>query len=315
MEFKNSKTANRRRYKSRYHSPHNYKTQRSKSENRAAILVAIATFLVIASLVLIFTFGDSIYTFFDGMLHPPVAPTSAATQAPTEDPSAATEPPTMAPTEAPTAPPTEAPTDAPVKQDAAFDALIAKAGIDLSSIPGSQMILVETAGTSATVYTYEMGDDGVWSQKFAPVSGFIGEDGASSYCVPDDHATPLGTYNIEYAIGVNDDPGTPLKYHQIEYGMRWVTDPASINYNRMVDGDATYIDFESCQWLHEYTVSYPYAVVFDYNRDPVDSSQGCAKFLHVSSGPTRGGVGISEGELYDILRWLDPGYAPTISIF
>ena len=310
MEFKNSKTANRRRYKSRYHSPHNYKTQRSKSENRAAILVAIATFLVIASLVLIFTFGDSIYTFFDGMIHPPVAPTSAATEVSAIDP-AATELPTMAPTAAPT----EAPTEPPVQQDAAFSALIAKAGLDIDSLTGSQMILVETAGTSATVYTYEKGDDGVWNQKISPVSGYIGEDGASSTCVPGDHATPLGTYNIEYAMGVNDDPGTALKYYQIYYGMRWVTDPASINYNRMVDDDATTIDFETCQWLHEYTVSYPYAVVFDYNRNPVDSSQGCAKFLHVYDGPTRGGIGISEDELYEIVRWLDPGYAPTISIF
>ena len=55
MEYKNDKTANRRRYKSRYHSPHNYKTKRSKSENRAAILVGIATFVVLTSLVLVFT--------------------------------------------------------------------------------------------------------------------------------------------------------------------------------------------------------------------------------------------------------------------
>ena len=59
MEYKNNKTSNRRRYKSRYHSPHNYKTKRGGSSNRASILIGVATFLILASLVLVFTFGDN----------------------------------------------------------------------------------------------------------------------------------------------------------------------------------------------------------------------------------------------------------------
>ena len=307
MEYKNSRTANRRRYKSRYHSPHNYKTQRSKSENRAAILVAIATFLVIASLVLVFTFGDSIYAFVDDMLHPAVAPTAAPTDT-------ATELPTLAPTEVPTEAPTEKPTD-PVKQSEEFDRLIAAAGLDAAALEGSQMIFVESNGTSATVYTYEKDDKGVWNAKFSAIQGYVGEGGTASFVGPYDNTTPTGTYHIEYAMGTNGDPGTALTYFPIYYGMRWVTDPASINYNRLVDGDASVIDFNDCQWLHEYTRSYPYAVVFDYNRDPVDSSQGCARFLHVGYAPTYGGVGVTETDLYNILMWLDPAASPTISIF
>ena len=70
MEYKNNKTANRRRYKSRYHSPHNYKTKRSGSSNRAPILIGIATFVILASLVLVFVFGDNIYNFLDNTFHP-----------------------------------------------------------------------------------------------------------------------------------------------------------------------------------------------------------------------------------------------------
>ena len=317
MEYKNNRTANRRRYKSRYHSPHNYKTQRSKSENRAAILVAVATFLVIASLVLVFTFGDSIYTFVDDMLHPAVIPTAAqdATAALSETASEApaltpTEEPTQAPTQAPTEPPTEA-----VKQNGDFTRLAKAAGLDDAALAGSQMIFVETSSTAATVYTYEKDAAGLWKAKFDPIQGYIGEGGAAASVGPYDNTTPIGTYHIEYAMGTNGDPGTALTYYPIYYGMRWVTDPASVNYNRMVDGDASVIDFNDCQWLHEYTRSYPYAVVFDYNRDPVDSTQGCARFLHVGYGPTYGGVGIAETDLYNILLWLDPAASPTISIF
>ena len=304
MEYKNSRTANRRRYKSRYHSPHNYKTKRSQSENRAAILVAVATFLVIASLVLVFTFGDSIYSFVESVIEPPlIAPETTATE-PTAEPTLAS-----APTEAPTEPPTQA-----VVQSEEFNRLVAAAGVDMTQHSGSQMIFVETSGTSATLYTYEQNGEGLWEEKFAPIQGFTGEGGAAADSTPYDSVTPYGTYKIEYAMGTNYDPGTPLKYYQIYYGMRWVTDPSSVNYNRMVDSDSD-VDYSSCQWLHEYTRSYPYAVVFDYNRDPVDRSKGCAKFLHVAYAPTYGGIGIAEYQLYDILMWLNPYLEPTISIF
>ena len=313
MEYKNNRTANRRRYKSRYHSPHNYKTKRSKSENRAAILVAIATFLVLASLVLVFTFGDDIYAFLDRTFHPSVLPSAAETAA-TAETAAPTEDVTQAPTAAATEAPTQAPT-LPAEQSEDFTRLVSAAGLDAASLTGSQMIFVESEGTSATVYTYEKDADGLWSAKFDPMAGYVGEGGTAATVGPYDDTTPVGTYGIEFAFGNNGDPGTALEYYTVEYGMRWITDPGSINYNRMVDGDAYNIDWDDCQWLHEYTRSYPYAVVFDYNRDPVDHSLGCARFLHVAYAPTYGGVGVAESDLYNILMWLRPDTAATISIF
>lgn len=308
MEYKNNKTANRRRYKSRYKSAHNYKTKRTKAQNRAAVLVGVATFLVLAALVLMFTFGDSIYAFLDKTFSPKISDLELTLSTLPAD--VATQPETEAPTESETAAPTEA-----KAQDEEFSRLITAAGVDLSTSNASQMIFVETNQTNATVYTYERGEDGVWTQKFEPAAGFTGEGGAAQTVGPTDNTTPMGTYNIEYAMGTNADPGTKLTYYQIVYGMRWITDPNSVNYNRLVDGDATVIDWDSCQWLHEYTRSYPYAVVFDYNRNPVDKTQGCARFLHVGYAPTYGGVGIAESNLRDILLWLDPEAFPTISIF
>lgn len=310
MEYKNNKTANRRRYKSRYHSPHNYKTKRQSSGNRAPILIGIATFLVLASLVLVFTFGDSIYTFLDNTLHPATLPELL----PSESEAAATEATVAEETVAPTQAQTQPPTDPPVVQNDEFKRLIAAAGLKENDLSGWQAIFVESAGTSARVYTYEKQDDGLWTPKFDAMNGYVGAGGTAASVGPADDTTPIGTYHVEYAIGTNPDPGTALDYTQIYLGLRWVTDPASVNYNRMVDTN-TVIDYSYCQELHEYTRSYPYAVVFDYNRNPVDSSAGCARFLHVASGPTYGGVGVSESDMYNILLWLSPYAGATISIF
>lgn len=313
MEYKNYRTANRRRYKSRYHSPHNYKTKRSKSENRTAILVAVATFLVIASLVLIFTFGDNIYAFVNGIFNPAVSTADEATAAPTEDPSAPTVGPTEQPTEDATAEPTEPPTEPPVKQSAAFLSLLSAAGLDADELTGSQMIFVQSSGTDATVYTYEKNSSGLWVQKFDPITGYVGAGGVKSYVAPEENATPSGTYRIEYAMGINADPGTALKYYKIEYGMVWITDPTSSNYNRWIRTDE---DGYPGQWLYEYTISYPYALVFDYNRVSVDPSQGCMKLLHVGTSATKkGGIGIPQSSMRSILLWLDPDAEATISIF
>ena len=308
MEYKNNKTANRRRYKSRYHSPHNYKAKRSASGARAPLLIGIATFLVLAALVLIFTFGDSIYSFLDGVFSPDILKPGEATigvEIATEaEPEPATDAPTDAPTEAPT-----------VIQGDEFNRLITAAGLNASELTCSQMIFVESSGTSAKVYTYEKDADGKWNERYGALNGFVGAGGVSENVGPTDDTTPKGNYSFEYAMGTNPDPGTAMEFNQIYYGLRWVTDPASINYNRLVD-ENTPVDYSTCQELHEYTKSYPYAVVFNYNRDPVDPTKGCARFLHVADAPTYGGVGISESALEEILaHWLDPDAHPMICIF
>ena len=312
MEYKNNKTANRRRYKSRYHSPHNYKAKNPPAGNRTPILIGIATFLVLASLVLVFTFGDSIYNFLDNAFHPSLKPEEA-----TLGVVMATEPGRPTEPEPETEPPTEAPTQEPTKkveQNDEFNRLLAAAGLKVGDLSNTQMIFVESAGTSAKVYTYEKNADGLWVPKFDAIAGFVGTGGTAAKVGPADDTTPTGNYSIEYAMGTNADPGTPLSYTTIYDGLYWVTDPASVNYNRLVGSD-TPVDYLTCQDLSEYTRSYPYAVVFNYNRDPVSSELGCARFLHVAEGPTYGGVGISESSLREILLWLNPDSNPMISIF
>lgn len=312
MEYKNNKTANRRRYKSRYHSPHNYKTKRGGSSNRAPILIGVATFLILASLVLVFAFGDNIYTFLDSTFHPSALPlpeseTMGVVLATEENaPPAVVDVPDQTEAE-------PEPTQADGDQGDDFVRLLTAAKLKAEDLKGTQAIFVESQGTAAKVYFFEKSADGQWTRQFDIVDGFVGTGGVSDNVGPADDTTPRGTYNIEYAMGTNMSPGTALEYYQIQYGMNWVTDPASVNYNRLVDGSSP-VDYTSCQQLYEYTKSYPYAVVFDYNRDPVDTTKGCARFLHVATAPTYGGVGISENALGVILGWLNPSASPTITI-
>ena len=309
MEYKNNKTGNRRRYKSRYHSPHNYKTKRTGSGNRAPILIGAATFLILASLVLVFTFGDNIYAFLDNTFHPSALPLP---QSETMGVVLATEPEPEPPTE-PEPAPTEAPTE-PVNQGDEFTRLLSSAGLREDQLSGTQMIFVESSGTSAKVYCYEKGADGRWAAKYDVLPGFVGTGGVSANVGPDDDTTPTGTYKFEFAFGNNPDPGTSFEYTQVTVYTQWVTDPASMNYNRMIEAGVI-PDYTSCQQLCEYTKSYPYAMVFNYNRDPVDPALGCARFLHVANEPTYGGVGVAESALGVIMQWLKPEANPTISIF
>ncbi len=303
MAYKNDKTKNRRRYKSRYRSAHNYKQKRSSSQTKAAILVSVLTFVVIASLVIVFTFGDSIFTALDKTLTN-ITQTEAVTQAETEKP---TEKPTQAPTQTPTQP--------PVKQEDQFMSLLKQCGLKLKHIKVSQMIFVDADEKDLTckVYCYEKGSDGVFTQTIGPFDGYIGADGVDKMVSPYESKTPTGLFKIEYTFGTKPDPGIPFEYTQFTAEDRWITDPNSQYYNRWMYGTDVQ-DWETSQWLYEYTKSYPYAVVFDYNRDPVDVTQGCAKFIHVSYAPTAGGVGISENDMLSLLYWLNPSSKPYVAI-
>lgn len=308
MAYKNDRTKNRRRYKSRYRSAHSYKQKRSSSQTRAAVLVSVLTFVVIASLVIVFTFGDSIYEVLDNALTN-ITATEAETQAPTM--------PTLAPTKAPTEPPTQPPTEPPVEQDSEFMALLESSGMELEDVKVNQMMFakVDEENFTCTITCYEKDETGLFVKPFEPISGFVGAEGADTNVTPYEAKTPTGLFKIEYAFGTKPEPGTKLKYDQFTDQDYWITDPNSQYYNRWMTGYEA-IDWESSQWLFEFTISYPYAIVFNYNRDPVDNTQGCAKFIHVSDAPTSwGGIGVSQENILTLLYWLDPADGPYIRIF
>lgn len=305
MAYRNDKTKNRRRYKSRYRSAHSYKQKRSSSQTKAAVLVSVMTFVIIASLVVVFAFGENIYAYLDGALENATATEVATT--------GMTQMPTVSATQAPT----EEPTQPPVKQDAQFEQLLKDSGMDFEDIKVNQMLFakVDTSTLTCKIYCYEKDETGLFVQPFQPISGYIGEEGADTMVTPYEAKTPTGLFRLEYAFGTNYNPGTGMEYSQFTESDYWITDPNSQYYNRWMsttDG----ADWTTAQWLYEYTVSYPYAIVLNYNRDPEDPAQGCAKFIHVSYGPTNwGGIGISQDDIVTLLNWLDASKGPFIRIY
>ncbi|NTU89156.1 MAG: hypothetical protein HGA54_04510 [Actinobacteria bacterium] len=202
----------------------------------------------------------------------------------------------------------------------------AKAGIELEDESFDQLILVDSSGTTATVYCYTRNASGVFEQTAAvsTAHGFVGCDGvgaASEYV----SATPAGLFSLDFAFGVQAAPSTSMVYHQATSNSYWVDDPDSYYYNTWREGDYNE-DWSSAEHLVDSPTAYAYGVVIGYNHPsylvvPADETlapipgAGSAIFLHCSTGsPTAGCVSIPKSSMVEVLAWLDPGSAPHILI-
>ena len=131
-----------------------------------------------------------------------------------------------------------------------------------------------------------------------------------------DVKTPLGTWTIGEAYGINDDPGAQVPYTKITDDMYWcATGSNGKNYNTLIyrsdDPDADYSEDEH---LIDYPGVYNYLLYLGYNA-PGAPYAGNAIFLHCWRGPdspTGGCVAVSEEDMIKILQTVTPGTAVTI---
>ena len=131
-----------------------------------------------------------------------------------------------------------------------------------------------------------------------------------------DTKTPLGTWEIGEAYGINDDPGSLLPYTKVTDDMYWcATGSNGKKYNTLIyrsdDPDADYSEDEH---LIDYPVVYNYLLDLGYNRAGAPYA-GNAIFLHCWRGPdspTGGCVGVSEESMIKILQTVTPGTSVTI---
>lgn len=92
----------------------------------------------------------------------------------------------------------------------------------------SQLVIVQSNGTRATVTMHEL-QDGVWTE-ILRTDGFVGSKGvgeASEFT----SATPQGTFPLYFAFGINPNPGTKVPYLQVDEYDYWVGDSSSPLYN------------------------------------------------------------------------------------
>jgi L,D-peptidoglycan transpeptidase YkuD (ErfK/YbiS/YcfS/YnhG family) len=183
-----------------------------------------------------------------------------------------------------------------------------------ATLPG-QVITVEAQSAlsqRAVLRTWRLASDGHYVQVFPPVLAWVGVNG-----VRPTHEglgrTPVGVFTMTRAFGNRPDNGTRLPYVYVGRDDWWDENAASPQYNQLVvsrvspGGDS--------ENLYAAGNAYAHAVVINYNVSPVVKGAGSGFFLHVSFGSaTEGCVAIPEGQLDQIMRWLNPSLHPVISV-
>ena len=164
----------------------------------------------------------------------------------------------------------------------------------------SQLVIVQSNGTNATVTMHEL-QDGVWTE-ILRTDGFVGSNGvgeASEFT----SATPQGTFPLYFAFGINPDPGTKVPYLQVDEYDYWVGDSSSPFYNQHARADSdTEWDKSESERIIDYPTAYGYCLFIGYNIEGVPGKGSCF-FLHCSNGrPTAGCVSVPEPDMAFILR-------------
>lgn len=104
-----------------------------------------------------------------------------------------------------------------------------------------------------------------------------------------------------------------MEYRQINTNCYWVDDSESPLYNQWAESDT--VTWNSAEHLSDYPLAYKYAVVINYNMNPIIPNKGSAIFLHCMTGSyTAGCIAVPEIDMLYILKWLDSAKNPIIII-
>ena len=184
-------------------------------------------------------------------------------------------------------------------------------GYPLSDLGDSkQLIAVVSSGCSAVVYGFSAGEQG-WQMDFVS-NGCVGTNGVSANSREGISCTPKGLFSLGFAFGTDPLTDLSIPYRQLNENCYWVDDPASPVYNQWQE--TTKINWNSAEHLIDYASSYHYAVVVNYNCDPVVPGAGSAIFLHCTAGAssTAGCIAVPDSQMWDILHWLREEDLPLI---
>lgn len=149
-------------------------------------------------------------------------------------------------------------------------------------------------------------------------SCFIGKNGLGKL-KEGDNKTPVGTYNLQFAFGVNSISNSKLPYIKLDKNMYWVTDSKSKFYNEFIkivnnkkDENNLYrsifineVDWKEAEHLIDYPIEYEYVIALDYNKEKI-FNKGSAIFLHCKNkNYTSGCIAISKEELKYLISNLE----------
>ena len=188
----------------------------------------------------------------------------------------------------------------------------------LSSANGSSQIIVvsneKESDYRATVEAFEKTSSG-WVKSLPSMSAVIGKNGFSLDKKEGDLKAPAGIFRIGTAFGIGENPSDiKLSYIKTSKNDYWVDDVSSPDYNKWVEyeGDP-YSRWKSFEKLK--ITSYKFALVIEYNVNPVIAGNGSAIFFHIWGGSntsTKGCTAMSETNILKLLGWINPDKNPII---
>lgn len=170
----------------------------------------------------------------------------------------------------------------------------------------------------ATLYSYEKSPEGEWVEQFAPFKVNLGVKGLVSPKdkIEGDLKTPTGYYAIPFAFGKVNDLKSNLDFMVVGKDHIWVSDTASSKYNQIViDTDGAYKSNKVNEKLFRNDELYDYAIVIDYNTDPVVAGKGSAIFMHLERSEnhrTAGCISMSKENIVKLIEWLDSAKDPHV---
>jgi L,D-peptidoglycan transpeptidase YkuD (ErfK/YbiS/YcfS/YnhG family) len=181
------------------------------------------------------------------------------------------------------------------------------------------VIAPSASSTTATLQRWARGAAG-WTRVGSAVTAHLGSDGMSAHASESRSATPEGSFTLTQAFGRDTNPGTALPYLHTTPADWWISQAGPLyNTHQRCASDCPFTQGSPNEHLYYETPFYDYAVVIDYNTrnapGGVRQGAGSAFFLHVTDGaPTAGCVSVPQGDLVQILRWLEPSRHPRILI-
>jgi len=188
-------------------------------------------------------------------------------------------------------------------------------GASYSDLPDStsQLVVVDDTGGKIRALFFERNEGKEWVEvPELAARAWGGSNGIRPKQREGDKVTPVGQYPVMDAFFIDDKPETGLDTFQITNDTYWIDDPASVNYNKRVEGTENK-DWNSAEHMISYYSSYKYGFVIGYNLG-CTPGLGSAVFFHVAQRNTIGCVGVAEKDCLRFLARLDKEKNPYILI-
>lgn len=176
-------------------------------------------------------------------------------------------------------------------------------------------VLPPKKGFQTQVHLFEK-TQGRWKEAQAPIVAVVGQRGLAETGQKQegDRKTPQGLFALGKVFGKNVSFDTKMPYEKLQDDMKWIDDPRSRQYNRLVRGPTSAESYETMLRNDEL---YDLVMVLEYNTEPVVPGKGSAIFMHIWESPsagTAGCVAMARSDLENVLKWLAPEKKPQILV-